>query len=252
MSQFKFNIANAQYPADAFATVTVASTAGYLVGEQVSNGTVTADVSRIVDATRLVVDGVRGGVTMSGTLTGATSTTASLISAFAWGQPKMRDVNGVMTEMMMGVTTLDDKGFSTQVRSDTHKELSVAARLALSKIQNTDTTVVAILSYVLPADGTYGDGVALRFAIESNEALSVVGAPTLTFTDSALAPLVAAYNAAESTSMRLVFDYIVDVATTAGQIGAVTYAANGAVITDIGGAAITPVWSGDVTGILLA
>src|SRR5512139_286601 len=133
MSQFKFNVANAQYPADAFFTVTVASTAGYLIGEQVAAGAVTADVSRIVDGTRLVVDGLKGGITMTGNLVGVVSTTTSAISAFVSGQPKMRDVNGVSTEKMVGVWSIDDRGFTVKTREDTHYEVGVAARQALSK-----------------------------------------------------------------------------------------------------------------------
>ena len=256
MSQFKFNIADAQYPLDAFATVTVASTVGYIVGEKVTAGAVTADVSRIVSSTRLVVDGVKGGITMSGNLVGDVSTTTSAISAFAWGQPRMRDVDGVMTEKMFGVITgVDDRGVLFKTREDDHVEVSVSCRQALSKIQNTDASVAPTLAYVLPADGTYTEGMLLRFIITSNEALSVVGSPQITTGDSSTNAIIAAYNDAESTSMKLVFDYVVGevdgIALVAGQIDAAVYAANGAVVTDIGGSAVTPVWSGATTGILL-
>lgn len=258
MSQFKFNIANAQYPLDAFATVTVASTVGYIVGEQVSDGTRTADVSRIVDATRLVVKCVKGGITMSGTLTGAVSTTASLISAFAWGQPKMRDVDGVMTEKMIGVISgVDDRGVLFKTREDTHAEVSVAARLALSKIQNTDTSVGPTLVYGLPADGTYADGEVMQFTITSNEALALSGAnsPRVAIVTLGSAETVyASYVPEKSNSMYLVFEYVVDAdTTTAGQIVSASYNNNtSAVVTDIGGAAVVPASFGDVTGIILA
>lgn len=254
MSQFKFNVANAQYPLDAFFTVTVASTAGYLVGEQVAAGAVTADVSRIVDSTRLVVDGLRGGITMSGNLVGAVSTTTSAISAFASGQPKMRDVGGSLVEKMIGVWSIDDRGFLTKSREDTHYEVGVAARLGLSKIQNTDTSVVPTLAYGLPADGTYADGATLRFTINSNEALSVVGAPRVAILNAGSAVTTyAVYKPEFSDSMNLVFEYVnEETESAAGQIVSALYDANGAVITDIGGAAVTPTTFGDVTGIILA
>ena len=254
MSQFKFNIANAQFPLDAFATVTVASTVGYLVGEKVTAGAVTADVSRIVDSTRLAVDGVRGGITMSGNLVGAVSTTTSAISAFAWGQPKMRDVNGVLTEKMIGVWSIDDRGYTLKTREDTHVEVGVACRLGLSKIQNTDTSVAPPLAYDLPADGTYAHGAVLRFSITSNEALSVAGAPRVAILNAgSLVTTYATFVPALSSSMSLVFEYTNDdTVSAAGQIVSATYDANGAVITDIGGAAVVPSTFGDVTGILLA
>lgn len=254
MSQFKFAGAASQYPLEAFATITVASTVGYVVGEAVSDGTATAKVSRIVDGTRLVVDCLKGGVTMAGTLTGVTSTTASLITSLAWGQPRTRDVDGTPTEKMVGVWSIDDRGFVMKNDPADHYEVSVAARLGLSKTQNTDTAVGPTLTYTIPVDGTYGDGDVMRFVIESNEALSFTGAPRVAIVTLGSAETVyATVNAEASSSMKLVFDYAVDeTTTTAGQIVSAAYDANGAVITDIGGGAVTPNFAAVVTGILIA
>lgn len=264
MSQFKFDIAHAQYPLDAFATVTVASTAGYVIGELAGNGTVSGKITRIVDATRLVLTHVKGGITMAGTLTGVTSTTASAISAFSWGQPRTRDVNGVLTEKVFGAITIDDMGVHMKTRADDSNSefLSVSTRLALSKIQNTDTSVAPTLVYTVPAAGTYVAGMVMTFEITSNEALALSGAnfPRVAVSDATpVAPVVkyATYVPEKSNSMRLVFEWhitaqdILD--TTAGQIASIAYDANtNAVITDIGGGAVVPNWSGaTITGILL-
>lgn len=255
MSQFKFNVANAQYPLDSFATVTVASNVGYRVGEKVTAGSVTADVSRLVGSTRVVVKHVKGGTTMTGNLVGADSTTTSATSAFEWGQPKTRDVDGTPTELMFGVVSVDDRGILNKPRSDEHAEVSVSCRQGLSKMQNTDTSVAPTLTYTIPVDGTYGDADIMAFTIASNEALSVAGTPRIAIVTIGSAETVyATYVPAKSTSMNLVFEYEVDeAATSAGQIVSVAYNANGAVITDIGGTAVVPnLGAPSVTGILIA
>lgn len=253
MSQFKFAGASSQYPLDAFFTVTVADSSGYLVGEKVTAGAVTADVSRIVDGTRVVVDGLKGGFTMSGNLVGATSLTTSAISAFESGQPRTRDVAGTPTEMMFGVISTTEQGYMMKTREDDHAEVFVATRLGLSKIQDTDASVAPVLSYTIPADGTYGDGDVMRFTIESNEYLNVAGDPRVAIVTATSAETVYAVMV-ENTGTKIVFEYVVDeTTTTAGQIVSAAYDANGAVITDAGTAtAVTPNFAADVTGILIA
>jgi hypothetical protein len=257
MSQFKFNVDNAQYPLDAFATVTVDSNAGFVVGELVtaSGNSATAKVSRLISTTGIVVKAVKGGLTMTGNLTSPAQTTPTAISGFAWGQPRTRDVDGTPTSKMFGVIAgVDDRGIIFKTREDDHAEVSVSARLALSKIQDTDTTVGPTLVYGLPAAKTYADGEVLRFTITSNEALSVTGAPQVAILNAGSSVTThATLNLDLSTSMFLVFDYTNDEdVSAAGQIVSALYDANGAVITDIGGGPVVPSTFGTVTGIILA
>jgi len=160
-----------------------------------------------------------------------------------------------MTEKMFGVITgVDDRGVMFKTREDDHVEVSVSCRQALSKIQNTDSSVAPTLVYGLPADGTYADGAVLRFTITSNEALSVAGAPRVAILNAGSSVTTyATYVPEKSSSTFLVFEYTNNVAVSAaGQIVSALYNANGAVITDIGGAAVVPSSFGDVTGIILA
>lgn len=269
MSQFKFNIANTQMPLDAFATIAVASTVGYLVGEAVYQGaslaaaTASAKVSGIVDSTHLRVKSVKGAWANTTAVVGNKSTTSSAAAgagAFTWGITRLRDVGtGTPTAKTFGALTLDDMGVHVKVRDDVSNSefMTVAARMALSKTQNTDTSVAPTLVYTLPADGTYANGAVMTFIIDSNEALVLSGAnfPRVAIATLGSAETVyASYVPGKSDSMHLVFEYVLDTATTtAGQIVSATYNNNtSAVITDVGGAAVVPSSFGDVTGIILA
>lgn len=147
----------------------------------------------------------------------------------------------------------DDRGLVKTAR-DAHTEVKSAARMMLSKSQNTDTSIAPTLAYVMAPAKTYANGEILTFRITSNEALTVAGAPRVAIATLGSAETVyATYNASKSTELELIFEYTLDTATTtAGQIASVAYNANGATITDVGGAAVTPTWSGSVTGIILA
>ena len=137
MSQFKFNLTDTQLPLDQFATLTVDDNAGFVVGELVSNGTVTAKVSRLISTTLIVVKALKGGVAFAAedTLTGAKSAAEATVAAFEWGQPRMRDVDGVQTEKMFGVfLDVDAKGVLAETHEDdAHPEVTVACRDAATK-----------------------------------------------------------------------------------------------------------------------
>jgi len=258
MSQFKILPYGSgfQRPTDWFSTVVVASTAGFLVGEKVTAGAVTAKVSRIYSATKLIVKGMKGDIEMTGTLVGATSGASSVISTpSTFGYPRMRDVNGSSTEVMFHENDEDDRGLSLYDNSrNNHKEVVVAVRLAASKTQTSDAAGAPWLTYGLPPDATYADGDTLQFTITSNEALSVVGSPRVAILNAgSLVTTYATYVPEKSSSMFLVFEYTNDdTVSAAGQIVSALYNANGAVITDIGGSAVVPSSFGTVTGIILA
>lgn len=262
MSQFKINAANAQYPLDAFATITVASTVGFVVGEAVYQGvslaaaTASAKISQVVSATKLKVKGVKGIFADAVAVKSASVVAGSVqaASGFQYGYSRTRDVAGTPTVKLFGQVSADDRGILQRTREDAEYEVVVAAQRAVSKMQNTDASVGPSLVYTIPAVGSYADGAVMRFTITSNEALSFTGAPRVAIVTLGSAETVyATVNAELSDSMMMVFDYVVDeTTTTAGQIVSAAYDANGAVITDIGGGAVVPNFNAVVTGILIA
>lgn len=171
--------------------------------------------------------------------------------------PVAATAKGIRYLMSYDTVTTDDRGVYRVSRArSAYKEVVTAARMLQSKSQNTDTSVAPTYSWTIPAAGSYSQAAKarLRFTMTSNEALTVVGAPRVAIVDLGSAHTVyATYNATASTAQSLVFDYDMSAAALAnGQIVSVAYNANGATITDIGGAALTPTISNSVTGILVA
>jgi hypothetical protein len=148
----------------------------------------------------------------------------------------------------------DDKGLS-KTGSHGLQEVTVAARMMMSKSQVTDTSVAPVYAWTIPAAGNYSVAGAgtMRFTMALNESVTVVGAPRVAIVDVGSAHTVyATYNPIASDADTLVFDYVLGSSlTSAGQIVSVAYNANGATITDIGGAALVPTISNSVTGILI-
>lgn len=263
MSQFKINKANKQYPLDALATITVASTTGFVAGQACFQGTdlatstASAKISAVIDSTKLRVKGVKGTFADATAVKSATVPSGSnqAASGFSYGISRTRNVAGTPTAVTFGAMTADDRGIIKTVNTNGVTEVAIACRQAISKMQDTDTTVAPTLTYTIPADDTYGDGEVMRFTIASNEALSVTGSPRVAIVTLGSAETVyATYKANLSNSRLFVFEYAVDQAsTTAGQIVSVAYNANGAVFTDIGGTTVVPNFNNpSVTGILIA
>ena len=263
MSQFKINLANKQYPTDGFATITVADTTGFVVSEACYQGvslaaaTGSAKVSAVLSATKLKVKGVKGTFADGTAVKSASVPSGSnqAASGFAWGYERTRDVAGTPTAVVFGAMSEDDRGLTHNVSATGVSEIVVATRQALSKMQNTDSSVGPTLTYRIPDYATYADGDVMTFYITSNEAMTFTGAPRVSIATLGSAETVyATLDHENSNSMRFVFKYIVDsTATTAGQIAAVAYNANGAVFTDVGGTTVVPSFgSPSLTGIILA
>lgn len=155
--------------------------------------------------------------------------------------------------------TSDDRGLIRTMRDYDNDldalEVVVAVRMMQSKSQNTDTSVAPTYTWTIPTAGNYSIAAkdTLRFTMTLNEAVTISGAPRVAITDFGSAHTVyATYNAVASTTEMLVFDYQLPSSGVAtGQIVSVAYNANGATITDIGGAALTPTISNSVTGIIV-
>ena len=161
---------------------------------------------------------------------------------------------------------LTDRGYE-YTHPNGLNEVLVAARGLLSKSQSTDTTVGPTLTYEAVKAKAYTVGNKIVFTVDSNESLTYTGAPRLlvTFANAAVTGAGAvdvvenllhtgyAVLATTRTKPRkLVFEYTVIAGDKVGQIESVAYNANGAVITDVGGGAVTPVANFTITGVVVA
>jgi hypothetical protein len=258
MSQFKFNtgtnVLTGQYPANQLAEITLgsANSGQYTIGETVYQGaslaaaTATAKVSGYASTTKLRVKGVRGTWANTTAVVGAKSTASNAAagsSAFAWGWTASRDSASGFQNVTRQPVAATDQGFIVTQGSG-YEEITVAASLGLSKIQNTDTSVGPTLTYSGPAAATYKAGQYLTFRVKSNEALAVTGTPQITVTFNAggagtNTTGIATYNVNRSSPQELVFSYIVQTADKDGVCTGVSYSLNGGTVTDVGGAAVT-------------
>jgi hypothetical protein len=192
-----------------FATLTLtAGVAGsFKVGELITGGTsgVTAKVSGIANPgtnTILRIKAIKvksntdtlAYFTDGETITGATSlaTATAATPCFAFHNKSTRNVAGTPTSVTYDDVYMNDKGVNinhavsgTVLRPAKMKEVKYAMRLAASKSQITDTTVVPVTLWEMPAAGTYSAAGAtlMRFVLTSNEALSVVGSPRVAIAD---------------------------------------------------------------------
>ncbi len=172
--------------------------------------------------------------------------------------PVAATAKGLRYLVSYDTVTVDDRGLERQSRdSNKLQEVVVAARMMASKSQVTDTSVAPTYSWTIPAAASYSIAAAptLRFTMTSNEAIAITGGafPRVAIVDFGSAHTVyATYNQNASSAETLVFDYVLPATGFAtGQIVSATYNANGATLTDVGGAALTPTISNSVTGIIV-
>lgn len=140
--------------------------------------------------------------------------------------------------------TMDDRGINiahrntggTVTRPQRGKEVRYAMRMAASKSQISDTSVVPVTSWTMPAAGSYSvaGATVMRFVLVSNEDLVVTGSPRVAIVDSgpsALTTTSIAFVAATKTLTRVGGSWITDSVQVGSSIAITGTASNNATFT---------------------
>lgn len=255
---------------DSFAVITVASTAGFQVGELVTGGTsnATAKVSGLFSATELLVKAVKGTFGAE-TITGNKSSTSSAASAFAWGKKlKRQGGSGATVSVVRDVALVTDSGLEVlDVKG--RPEVKTSVRMGASKIQTPAADAAAVPVFKvkkLPAAKTFSvaKGDKLRLTLSVNEAVTVTGVPQVEVVLAGTSgSRQLSYVASASSAKELVFEYGLVAGDATGNLGQIvsianTWTNNGGAIKDkksdgTDSAALTPstFTVGSVTGIVV-